>query len=159
MVTPSPWQEITPIHPIQRNDVLPSAIVNMARSSEAEISGHLAENIEKWRKLGISHGLEDREIDECILRTLPEHKMGRDTLGNHATKGNFEWSLRKICFTSWIVLISLLTLLCVLSTVHPPTERLIGKLTAPYTYSVMRLVRLLSLPLNRNFDLSGNRGT
>lgn len=118
----------------------------------------LRKEVSELRKKGESWGLTKEEVDEAILRALGE-RLPFDVNSKDENKSKqkpcsrFTYCLK---VTAWIVLlpIVLYTIVAALSAASPKTGLYIGHLTADLQYPVQRMVRFMSLPLHRHFDMS-----
>ena len=120
------------------------------------------EILEKIREYGIDYSLNDDEIDGCLLKSLYSWKIknaksflllngqhNKVKVDKHKAKSNrvSKWLLACII----IVLISCLTVFY-----SDEITGFIFRFASTYVlYPLLRLIRVLSLPLITNFDLSG----
>ena len=116
----------------------------------------LGDDIERIRELGISYGLSDQAIDECLLRAVG-HQTTFSTTPTSINKRRQKRKpskFRKLCMV-FLMPFLLMIALYIVGSFHQPTGQFIGKHLANASYPFFRYVRLVTLPVARNLDLTG----
>ncbi|KAK3580885.1 hypothetical protein CHS0354_008170 [Potamilus streckersoni] len=114
----------------------------------------LKENVSELQRLGKEWGMEDEEINRCIDKALENSPVSpKNQTKSGKNYGRKAWIyirlLLKAALCSICTIIVLLSGILILTSMHKPTERFVGKTLEPYGYMIFRFIRLATLPLHQ----------
>lgn len=109
----------------------------------------LDEQVESFRKLGKSWGLTSEDIDRCVLLSLQK----KIELPKATPARTFFGLVKTVCkLTIWLFGVLFLCSVCV--SFHEPTQKFLSHNLEPYGYVILRTLRVMTLPISRNFNIS-----
>lgn len=121
----------------------------------------LKENAKELRKLGKKWGMTEEEIDNCVTEALSMTENQDKLSKSPKNKARKCWSyflvFMKVQLVLGLLLIGILGAVYVTASYHEPTERALVKIVMPYSYNIMRFVRLAAVPLHKMFNISSKR--
>lgn len=119
---------------------------------------YLKENARELRNLGKQWGMTEEEIDNCVTEALSMAENTEVLKKSSKNRARKCWSyflfLLKIHLTLCLLLILLFGSIYVATFYHEPTQRAVVKILMPYSYEIMRFVRLTAVPLHGMFNIS-----
>lgn len=119
---------------------------------------YLKENAVELRKLGKQWGMTEDEIDSCVSEALSMTGNEKELKKSGKNKARKCWSyflfLLKLHLAVSFLLIVLIGAIYVAMQFHEPTQHAVVKALMPYSYEIMRFVRLAAVPLHGMFNIS-----
>jgi hypothetical protein len=119
---------------------------------------YLKENAQELRQLGKKWGMTEKEIDNCVTEALSLTENKEDLKKSPKNIARKCWAyflfLIKIQLGIGLLLMVLLGGMYTTALYHEPSQRAIMKAIMPYSYEIMRAVRLAAVPLHKMFNIS-----
>ena len=119
---------------------------------------YLKENAKELRQLGKKWGMTEEEIDNCVTEALSLTENKEELKKSPKNKARKCWSyflfLIKIQLALGLLLFVLFGGIYTAALYHEPTQRAVLKVFMPYSYEIMRAVRLAAVPLHGMFNIT-----
>ncbi|KAL3841355.1 hypothetical protein ACJMK2_019513 [Sinanodonta woodiana] len=136
--------------------------MNNMSSMDREVNEYiffLKENVSELQRLGKEWGMADEEINRCIDKALENSTVStKNQTKSGKNYGRKAWIYIRLVLRaslySVLTMIALLSGILILTSLHKPTERYVGKTLEPYGYTIFRFIRLATLPFHQIFRIT-----
>ncbi|XP_045175505.2 uncharacterized protein LOC123536402 [Mercenaria mercenaria] len=127
-------------------------------NSVEEYLVYLKENANELRQLGKKWGMTEEEINSCVTEALSMTENKEELKKSPKNKARKCWSYflfaLKFQLAFCLLVFVLIAGIYITASYHEPTQRAVIKVIMPYSYEIMRLVRLAAVPLHGMFNIS-----